>query len=151
VKKMLNKLISYNKLYLLPPTIIGISVWIVFYWINNLTDPQSYDNYWQIGYPIFIGSAFFISIISETHPFMFGLVIGSVQILLGLFILKGDLTQLPIGLIFHLIILIPIVICGYFGSWLRNFLRKKKGSSEKEKGHNNDSLILRPGGSKRRS
>jgi hypothetical protein len=128
MNEMPDKLISCDKFNIIPPTIIGVSVWLVFYWINNLTGPQSSVIYWQIGYPIFICSAFIISIISETHPFMFGLVIVSVQILLGLLFLKGDFNQLPLGLMFHFVVLIPIVICGYLGCWLRRIIRitKKK-------------------------
>lgn len=121
---MCEKLNNDNKFHLMVPAIIGIGIWLVFYRINNLTDPQSYDNYWQIGYPIFIGTAFFTSIISEIHPVVFGLVIGSVQIVLGLLFLKGDLSQLPFGLIFHFFIVIPIVIGGYLGRLVRSIINK---------------------------
>ena len=111
---------------LLLPLVVGISIWLIFYFINGKTDPQSFDNYWIIGYPIFVVVAFLVTLLLGVAPILFAVLTMSSQILLGLFCLQGDLNQLPIGLAVHGVVSIPVILSGYGGSWVRKKYSKAK-------------------------
>ena len=112
------------------PVAIGICVWLLFYHINGKSDPQSFNNYWMYGYAIFVVSSFFATLYTEISPVVFSVAIAFTQILLGIFILQGDLNQLPIGVIAHLFLFSPIILSSYFGAWLRKrHDRGTKGST----------------------
>lgn len=98
--------------------LFGTAIWVIFWLSAGKTDPQSTLPYWKIGYPLLIVASCVLGGVFHEHPWKWGTVIILSQVILGIFVLSGDLNILPIGLAVHVVIAIPLILGSYLWRWI---------------------------------
>ena len=84
-----------------------------------VNDPQSDGKYWVFGYSLLLLVSFAMGMIS-IKPWLWPVSMISAQLFASFAFSKGDLNQMPIGIVVHVIILIPCLLLGYLGCLVGN-------------------------------
>jgi len=103
----------------------GTVIWFSMRILTGADDPQSHLDYWRIGYPLALVASIILGYLFNVRPWRWGIYIIAIQLILGLTTLKGEPNLLPLGVIFHLVIAVPCIAMGYFGSWLSRKITAK--------------------------
>jgi len=114
-----------NKLPFVISIGVGTFVWYFFSFYTNHSDPQSTKIYWRIGYPILILASFIISYYFSVKVWRWPLLLIFSQAIIGIVMSKGGGNLLPIGIIVHIVILIPCIIAAYCGFFLKKKFKNK--------------------------
>ena len=103
---------------------------IVYISISNYTytsQPQATDEYWYIGYPVIILSSMILGYFYNANAWIWPLIlIISQLIMVYIFTTNSDDNLWPIGLLFHMVILIPCIVVAYVGVFLKKYQIKKR-------------------------
>jgi hypothetical protein len=108
-------------------TVIGALIWLAFRWLEGGGDPQSFVAYWQIGYPFMLVAALMLGALFPNGAWRWGpcMIIGQLVVMCSIFDCLSP--QLPLGLILHFVMALPLIVASYAGAWLvRRWVRARR-------------------------
>jgi hypothetical protein len=108
------------KEYIKEAIAFGIStiVWLASTYYANWSDPQSASFYWKGSYPLLIVLSGILGMIFPDRPWRWALYLISAQFGMGIITATGGLNLLPIGVIIHLLMALPLLMSSYAGAWI---------------------------------
>jgi phosphoglycerol transferase MdoB-like AlkP superfamily enzyme len=122
---MLNGKLNYVS-YSILAFLFGVFVWMVVKYLLVVNDPQSDIRYWLYGYSLLLVISFSMSII-HGKPWLWTVSLISSQLFAGIVLRNGDLNQLPIGIVVHVLIMLPCLLLSLLGNFIGKRWRKTKG------------------------
>lgn len=82
------------------------------------TDPKLLEMYWQVGLPGYFVGSFLLGGLARELPWRWPVIIIAAHLLVAAIVSSdGDRSQLPLGLLFYCILVLPGVVTAYVGAW----------------------------------
>ena len=102
-------------------TVAGILAWDLVRLIGARREAWDDPNYWVVGYPLMLATAFMLGLGFPERPWRWALVIVAAQAGWALFLgmaTDGSVSLFPLGLAMFAVLALPCVAAAYAGQWL---------------------------------
>ena len=101
--------------------VAGILAWDLVRLIGGRREAWDDPNYWVIGYPLMLATAFMLGLGFPERPWRWAVVVVAAQAAWALFLglaTDGSVSLFPLGLAMFAVLALPCVAVAYAGRWL---------------------------------
>ncbi len=112
--------------------VAGVLSWDLVRLLGNRREAWDDPNYWRIGYPLLLVTAFILALGFPERPWRWVVIMIGAQAVWSLFlafIADGAPNLLPLGLIVFALLGLPCLAAAYAGQWLGRRVRGSGGEA----------------------
>lgn len=104
--------------------VAGVLAWDLVRLIGTRREAWDDPNYWIVGYPLMLGTAFLLGLGFPERPWRWAAAIVGAQALWSLFLAAsiGDTSLFPLGLLTFAALAVPCIAAAYTGRWMNRRL-----------------------------